>query len=80
MEELTWPVQSPDINPIAHVLNKLESGLQARPSCSTSAPDLINALLAKWVYISTDIFQSLGESLHRRPEAFIATKEEHTPY
>jgi hypothetical protein len=32
VEELDWPAQSPDLNPIEHLWDELESRLQARPN------------------------------------------------
>ncbi|KAK3532248.1 hypothetical protein QTP86_009726 [Hemibagrus guttatus] len=45
VEELDWPAQSPDLNPIEHLWDELERRLRARPSRPTSVPDLTNALL-----------------------------------
>ena len=47
VEELDWPAQSPDLNPIEHLWDELERRLQARPTRPTSVPDLINALQNK---------------------------------
>jgi hypothetical protein len=44
VEELDWPAQSPDLNPIEHLLDELELRLRARPNRPTSVPDLTNAL------------------------------------
>lgn len=41
--ERTW--QSPHINPMEHLWDELERGLQARPSCPISVPDLIKHVL-----------------------------------
>ena len=66
VDELEWPAQSPDLNPIQHLWDELEQRLRARPSCSTSVLDLTNALLV--------------ESFPRRVEAIIAAKGGPTSY
>ena len=48
VEELNWPAQSPDLNPIEHLWDELERRLRARPNHSTSVPNLTNALVAEW--------------------------------
>ena len=47
VEELDWPAQSPDLNPIKHVWDDLEPR-RVRPNRPTSVPDLTNALVAEW--------------------------------
>ena len=48
VDELDWPAQSPDLNPIEHLCDKLERRLTARPSHPTSVCDLTNVLLEEW--------------------------------
>jgi hypothetical protein len=43
VEELDWPAQSPDLNPIEHLWDELEFRLGPKPNCPTSVPDLTNA-------------------------------------
>ena len=74
VEELDWPAQSPDLNPIEHLWDELERRLRARPNRPTSVPDLTNALVAEWKQISAAMFQHLVESLPRRVEPVIAAK------
>ena len=80
MEELDWPAQSPDLNPIEHLWDELELWLQAKPNCSTSVPKLTNALVAEWKQVPGAMFQHLVESLSRRVEAVIAAKGGPTPF
>ena len=47
VEELDWPAQSLDLNPIEHLWDELECQLQSRPNFPTSVPDLTNALVAE---------------------------------
>ena len=74
VEELDWPAQSPDLNPIEHLWDELECRLRARPIHPTSVPDLTHALVAEWNQILAAMFQHLVKSLPRRVEAVIAAK------
>ena len=47
VEELDWPTQSPDLNPVEHLWDELERRLRAKPNRPTSVPDLTNALVAE---------------------------------
>ena len=47
VEELDWPAQSPDLNPIDNLWDELERRLRARLNFPTSVPDLTNALVAE---------------------------------
>ena len=74
MEELDWPAQSPDLNPIEQLWDELERQLRARPNRPTSVPDLTNACVAEWKKVPAAMFQHLVDSLPRRVEAVIAAK------
>jgi hypothetical protein len=71
VEELDWPAQSTDLNPMEHPWDKLEHQLLARPNRSTSVPDLTNALVAEWKQVPAAMFQHRMDSLPRRFEAVI---------
>ena len=47
VEELDWPAQSPGLNSIEHLCDKLERRLRARPNCPTSVPNLTDILVAE---------------------------------
>ncbi|KAK3566199.1 hypothetical protein QTP86_028908, partial [Hemibagrus guttatus] len=74
VEELDWPAQSPDLNPIEHLWDELERRLRARPSRPTSVPDLTNVLLEERSKIPINTLLNLVENLPRRVEAVIAVK------
>ena len=80
VDELDWPGQSPDLNPIEHLWDELERRLRARPSRPTSVCDLTNALLEEWSKILIKTLLNLVESLPRRVEAVIAAKGGPTSY
>ncbi|KAK1790588.1 hypothetical protein P4O66_014464, partial [Electrophorus voltai] len=68
VEELDWPAQSPDLNPIEHLWDELEQRLRARPSPPTSVSDLTNVLLEEWPKPPINSFLNLVECLPRRVE------------
>ena len=61
VEELDWPAQSHDLDPIEHLWDELE----ARPNCPTSVPNLTTDLVAEWKQVPSAMFQHLVESLPR---------------
>ena len=62
VEELDWPAQSPDLNPIEHLWDELERRLRARPSRLTSVSDLTNALLEEWSKIPINTLLNLWKA------------------
>ena len=66
VEELDWPAQSPDLNPIKHLWDVLEHRLRARPNHPTSVHILTNGIVAEWTQIPTAMFHHLVESHPRR--------------
>ena len=72
--------QSPDLNPVEHLLDDLELRLRARLNHPTSVPELTNALVAEWKQILAGMFQHLMESLPRRVVAVVAAKWVPTPH
>jgi hypothetical protein len=63
VEELDWPTQSPDLNPIDHLWDELECyrepGLIAQHQCQTSL-----MLVAEWKQVPAALFQHLVESFY----------------
>jgi hypothetical protein len=71
-EELDWPEQIPNLNPIEHLWDELERRLRARPNRPTSVANFTNVLAAEWKQVPAAMFQHLVESLPRKAEAVIA--------
>uniref|UniRef100_A0A8K9WQW0 Tc1-like transposase DDE domain-containing protein n=1 Tax=Oncorhynchus mykiss TaxID=8022 RepID=A0A8K9WQW0_ONCMY len=63
VEELDWPAQSPDLNPIDNLWDELERRLRARLNFPTSVPDLTNALVAEWKQVPAAMFQHLVKAV-----------------
>ena len=72
VEELDWPAQSPDLNPIEHLWDELKWRLRARPSRPTSVSDL--TFLEDWSKIPINTLLNLVETLPRRFVIVIAEK------
>ncbi|GFX06383.1 transposable element Tcb1 transposase [Trichonephila clavipes] len=83
LEDITlmdWPVYSPDLNPIEHVLYMLGRQNAARQPSPTCLPELRRALLDEWCNIPQDQIDNLILSMPRRCKACIASPVRHTPY
>lgn len=52
MQRLTWPTNSPDMNPMEHVWNVLRQAILRRLNPPTSPKELIVALQDEWANIS----------------------------
>ena len=79
-EVLTWPPNSPDLNPIEHlwdVLNKQVRSMEAPPR---NLQDLKDLLLTSWCQIPQHTFRGLVESMPRRVRAVLAAKGGPTQY
>lgn len=71
VEELEWPAQSPDLNPIEQFWDEL---METRPSRRTSASYLTSALLEESSKMTINTVLNLVESLPRRVEPVIVAK------
>jgi hypothetical protein len=64
VEELDWPAQSLELNPIEHLW---DVRMGARPNRPTSVPDLSNAVVAEWKQVPAAMFQHLVEKPELMP-------------
>ncbi|KAK3557036.1 hypothetical protein QTP70_024249 [Hemibagrus guttatus] len=79
-EVLTWPPNSPNLNPIEHlwdVLNKQVRSMEASPH---NLQDLKDLLLTFWCQIPHHTFRDLVESMPQRVRAVLAAKGGLTQY
>ncbi|KAK3532871.1 hypothetical protein QTP70_001156 [Hemibagrus guttatus] len=79
-EVLTWPPNSPDLNPIQHlwdVLDKQVRSMEARPH---NLQDLKDLLLTSWCQIPQHTFRDLVESMPRWVRTVLAAKGGPTQY
>lgn len=80
IQRMQWPSNSPDLNPIEHVWDMLGRRLAALQHPPSSVPELKTALRAAWNSLSTQLINTLIESMGNRCAACVATRGNHTPY
>lgn len=77
---LTWPPQSPDLNPIENCWSFLKSKLYAFDKPANGLLELWDRVQDEWEKISTDYVTKLYESMPKRMEACIRAKGYWTKY
>ena len=87
IQTISWPANSPDLNPIEHVWNLLKRlvwrkwiSQKRNVNKSVSTEDLENLVRDAWVSMNPAHLRSLVESMPRRVEAVISAKGGHTKY
>ena len=78
LQNLNWPPQSPDLNPIEHLWDILDRKLDK--SIVTSQDTLWEQLQAIWQNISAETLKKLVISMPERIKAAIKAKGSHTKY
>ena len=78
VQQLEWPAQSPDLNPIENLWSYLNWRMRGRV-CKTEM-DLYQTMQEEWRRIPLSYLRSLVASMHRRCEAVIANKGMPTKY
>ncbi|GBC22304.1 IS630 family transposase [Rhizophagus irregularis DAOM 181602=DAOM 197198] len=77
---LSWPGQSPDLNPIEHLWDELERRIRAKQNHPKNLGELEELLQECWSEISCEVYQKLVESMNRRIEAVIKARGYPTRY
>ncbi len=62
---IPWPAQSPDLNPIENLWDKLERQVRAHTSLPKNREDLWEILQEEWLNIDINRFQNLVDSMPR---------------
>lgn len=66
IEHLTWPAQSPDLNPIENIWKILKDNIQQRNPPPHKYEELKIALLEEWEKLDSSIFENVTSSMPRR--------------
>jgi transposase len=80
IDVMTWPPQSPDLNPIENLWSHLDSRVRERPTPPKNATELVAFLKEEWELISSDFTAKLVNSMPRRIAAVINAQGCHIPY
>ena len=80
IDVLTWPPQSPDLNPIEHLWGILKRRLAAYEVAPKGITELWERVEAEWEKIDASVCQKLMESMPRRMEAVIRAKGGYIKY
>lgn len=80
IERLEWPAMSPDLNPIEHLWDYLQTCISRRPQAPTTLTELGTALAEEWDNIPQMRIQRLIDSMQRRLRAVLAAAGGHTTY
>lgn len=80
VSHISWPPQSPDLNPIENIWDELERRVRKRVPLPTNETELFNFLQDEWSKLDSSVYNNLIESMPRRIKAVIKSKGNPTLY
>ena len=75
-----WPSKSPDLNPIEHLWDNLDTRVRQRQNLPGNVNELRDALLEEWNNILQAQINNLIQSMRRRCQAVSNARSGHTRY
>ena len=75
-----WPSKSPDLNPIEHLWDNLDTRVRQRQNLPGNINELRDALLEEWNNTPQTQINNLIRSMHCRCQAVSKTRGGHTRY
>lgn len=80
IQHMSWPANSPELNPIKHVWDMLGRQLAALSHPPSSVPELKRAPQEAWVHLSPQLLHHLIASMENRCAACLTVRGDHTPH
>ncbi|GFW20131.1 transposable element Tc3 transposase [Trichonephila clavipes] len=77
---MSWPANSPDLNPIEHVWDMLERQIAALSHPPSSVTELKSALQEAWNRLSPQLIHHFIVSMVNHCAECLAVRGDHTPY
>ena len=77
---MEWPARSPDLNPIEHAWDMLQTAVSSRHVQPASVQELRQTLLEEWDQIPQYKIRMLISSMRRRCQAVTEARGHHTHY
>ena len=77
---MKWPGQSPDLNPIEHLWDKLERRIRKQKPPPKNEAELFRLLQTEWEKIPENVYQNLILSMNDRVKAVLKAKGYATKY
>ena len=79
IQRMTWPANSPDMNPIEHARDALGRAIAMRQPPSRTILELKSALVEEWEGLPQALLNSLIKSVYTRCACCLSVRGDHTP-